>query len=175
MRSSDLADSPLASYRPDFAAECDSLADRLREAVAPFVALAQRVKAFAAMDEVLEQSDLDTGPGDKAQSLHGIFKFLRVVYGDTRLPSDIRRQACAAAIGANDPFFDESYQHYADKFCVTRASIHADAREVQKRFGLRARRDKSDGARAKSRDRASGLRRPSPRNPRRLLSLFPGL
>ncbi len=111
-----------------------------------------------------------------------VFATLRAIYGDTRLPEDVRRKAVAAAVGANDPHFGESYQFYADQFGVTRACIHSGARDVQRRFGVRARRDKRDEAREKSRTSASGPRdRPAKtsgmkvRSVRGMFSFFRGI
>lgn len=183
MRHADLPDTPLASYRPDLAGEIDTLADQLREAIAPYVPAGQRPAAFAAIDQVIEGADIDGRQASAAGRMQVVFETLRAIYGDTRLPSDVRRKAVAAAIGANDPYFSESYQHYADQFAVTRACVHSNARDVQKRLGVRARRDKSDSARATSQARATGPRRPraapctavQPKTLRSVFTFFPGL
>jgi len=175
----DAAESSLASYRPDFAEGIDTPADKLRDIVAPFVPMDRRARVFAEIDAVLESIDSDSkaSPEDEMRK---IFEFLRAVFGDSRLPEDVRRRACATAIGANDPAFGKSYQHYADFFGVTRACVHADAREAQQRYGLHARRDKCPAAREKSRELAS-TRKPAitsavaVKNARGALSFFPAL
>lgn len=182
MRHADLPDTPLASYKPDIAREVDTVADQLREAVAPFIAAPQRPAAFRAIDAVLAGADLDSEQAARAGKMHIVFETLRAIYGDTRLSADVRRRAVAASIGAGDPYFPESYQHYADQFAVTRACVQANARDVQKRLGVRARRDKSYAARAGSklratgarpeRAQASGVQRKSLRS---VFSFFPGL
>jgi hypothetical protein len=189
MRDRDLADSPLASFSPDMAGAVDSVSDQLREAVAPFLQSRDRPRCFAAIDAVLAEAGLAQDTPAK-QAVHSVgsdkmqvvFETLRAVYGDTRLPADVRRRAVAAAIGANDPYFPASYQYYADQFAVTRACVQANARDVQKRLGLRARRDKSDDARMKSQARASGPREHrvpgcavERKTLRSVFSFFPGL
>ena len=157
MRDRDLADSSLASEWPDIAGAVDSLADRAREALAPFIPAPERARAFAALDAVLA-ADADAAPACHGEKLQLVFETLRAIYGDTRLPPEVRRQAVAAAIGANDPYFSKAYEYYANQFAVTRACIHSKARDVQRRFGLRARRDKCDSARGKSKANATGPR-----------------
>lgn len=182
MLHADLPDTPLASYHPDIAREVDSVSDLLREAVAPFIPAPQRAAAFRAIDRVLAGADLDDAHAGHDGKMSIVFETLRAIYGDTRLPADVRRKAVAAAIGANDPFFPESYQHYADQFGVTRACVQANARDVQKRLHVRARRDKSDQARAKSQARATGPRVASipasgvqRKTLRSVFAFFPGL
>jgi hypothetical protein len=190
MRDRDLADSSLASEIPDLAAELDTVGDLIRDAIAPYVPPQHRASAFAAIDEVLDTAERsrredadflkDSPSAVGGKQLLAIFEFLRGVYGDTRLPEEVRRKAAAAGIGANDPFFGNSYQWYGDEFGVTRACIHSDARDVQKKLGLRARRDKKDEAREKSRLLASRPRSAPTsgvqvKRPGRMFSFFPGL
>jgi len=178
MRDRDLADSSIASEYPDLAAEIDTVSDLAKEAIAPFIPEAQRATAFAKLEEVLRAAEAD-GSGGRS-NMAPVFEVLHAIYGDSRMPLDIRRQACSAAIGANHPAFGNAYQWYADLFGVTRACIHSDAREVQKKFGVRARRDKKDSAREGSRERASRPRSAATKGVRlkaraKVFSCFPGL
>lgn len=182
MLQADLADSALASEWPDMADACDTPADHLREALARFIPQHLQPAAFSAIDAVCSKTDLAGGAADRIQIER---ETLRKVFGDTRLAEDIRMQALSAAIASNDPLFGRAYQHYADDFAVTRACVHAKSRDVQKKFGLRARRDKKDDAREKSKANATGPR--GERAPaktsgilrggkrRRIWSFFPGL
>ena len=160
MRDRDLADSSLASYRPEPPPE--SLGNLLREALAPFIERPRQPAAWQALDAVLAEADSQDAQADRMRI---VFETLRAIYGDSRLPLEVRRQAVAAAIGANDPFFGESYQFYADQFGVTRQCLHSGARSLQQRYGLRARRDKRDETRETCRTRASGPRASHPPRP----------
>lgn len=175
----DLADSSLAQCPPDAISE--SLGDLLREALSPHIPAPNQRQAFAAIDGALAEFEGGaSGPGDSSPvRAVGIFEFVRAVYGDTRLPEEVRRRAAAVGIAIGDPTFDKPYQYYADYFSgVTRACIHADSREVQNGIGIHNRRDKSDSARQKSRLRASGPHRTTRHQritSRRLFSFLPGL
>lgn len=182
MHSSDLADSPLASEWPDIAEACDKPADLLREALAPFIPRHFHGPAFSAIDAVCARADFAGGAVDRMQIER---ETLRKVFGDTRLADEVRMTALSAAIASGDPLFGRSYQYYADQMGgVTRACLQAKAREVQKKFGLRAGRDKKDSARAKSKENATGPRadRPPAKTSgilrggrRRMWSFFPGV
>lgn len=154
MLNADLADTPLASEWPDIAAGCDSLADRLREAVAGFIPPAERARAFAAIDQALAGSDQESGTLDREQIAAGI---LFAVYGDTSHAPEIRLIAAAALkrFGRDG----RSYQAMGDEFGVTRACVHAHSRRIEKRTGIKCRSDKGAQARAISADRATGRRR----------------
>jgi hypothetical protein len=181
MRAGDLAKSPLASEWPDIADACDSLADRLREALAPFILRPQQPPAFAALDAVLKEAETRDGRASISPAQLA-FETRRAIYQDTRLSAEARLQAAADGIAAQDPFFEKPYQWYADQFGFTRACVHSRARATQRALGgLRARRDKSDTARAKSAASASRPRSqrqpgsPAPAHTRHALTWFPGV
>lgn len=170
MRDCDLADSPLASHWPDPADDIDSPADILWEA-----AQLGREQFLAAYDRLSETPKLRSTDHQMI-----VFQTIRRIFGDTRLPDELRMIAASAGIAANDPEFDQPYQFYGDYFGKTRACVHRRSRDKQEQFGLRARRDKADSARAVSRKNASvprAHRRPkvSARDVRKLLNAFPGL
>jgi len=181
MLTGDLADSNLASEWPDMAAGIDSPADQLRELVAPFLPATVRSRIFAAIDALLEES----GSGAKEIGREQIVvETLRSTYGDTRFAGEIRMMAKAALIRLGKA--GESYQYAGDEFAVTRACVHAHSRRIEEETGIPARRDKSAGARAKSKAAATGRRletipaaAPTAgvlRNKRsRLWSFFPGI
>jgi hypothetical protein len=150
MFNADLADTPLASYRPDIAGELDSLGDVLREALAPFVSAEKSAAAFARLDAVLEQSGATIGSEDREQIAMGI---LRAIYGDTSHAPEIRIIAAAALkrFGKDG----RSYQAMGDEFGVTRACIHAHSRRIERRTGIKCRSDKQDSARLKSTEKAT--------------------
>lgn len=177
MLTGDLAESPLASCDPDEIRE--TLNDLLKEATSPHLPPRERAAAFAAIDAVIEEYEREYVQQRPAGAVtaKSIFDFVRSVYGDTRLPDDVRRRAVATAIAAGDPEFGRSYQFYADALCVTRACIHANARNVQDDIGLRNLRDKSDSAREKSRTLASSAHRRERKSvsSRPLKILLPGL
>jgi hypothetical protein len=180
MRSGDLASSSLASEWPDIADACDSLADRLREALAPFIPRPQQPPAFAAVDAVLRAVESRDGSASISPAQLA-FETRRAIYQDTRLCAEARLQAAADGIAAQDPFFGRPYQWYADQFGITRACVQARSRKTQRALGgLRARRDKSDAARAKSaasasRPRAERIARPPASHTRHALTWFPGI
>jgi hypothetical protein len=180
MRAGDLAKSPLASEWPDIADACDSLSDLLREAVAPFIPRPQQPRAFAALDAVLKEAETRDGRASISPAQLA-FETRRAIYQDTRLSIEARLQAAADGIAAQDPFFEKPYQWYADKFGITRACVQARSRKTQRALGgLRARRDKSDSARAKSaasasRPRAERIARPPASHTRHALTWFPGV
>lgn len=102
---------------------------------------------------------LKSASGDSGRSAESIvFEPFRKVYLNGSLPKEIRLLAASAGIASNDPFFGESYQHYADQFAMTRACVHNHSRNTQKALGVKARRDKSEAARAGSAALASGPR-----------------
>lgn len=184
MLTSDLADSPLASHWPDIAGDVDSPFDLLREEIEDLLGKgADRDRLF----DLIEQAEDRRPPLRSAPALgrapQSLFEKLRSIAEDTRLSIELRCQAIGEAIGANDPHFSESYQYYADALGLTRACLHGKARKLQRRLGLRARRDKKDDARAKSVAAATGPRSERQvktsgvlrRSARSLFSFFPGL
>ena len=154
MFNADLADTPLASYRPDIAGELDSLGDLLREALAPFIPTASHAGAFSRLDAVLEKSGATIGSEDREQIAMGI---LRAIYSDTSHAPEIRIIATAALKRfGKDP---RSYQMMGDEFGVTRACIHAHSRRIERNTGIKCRADKQDSARKKSTEKATGRTR----------------
>lgn len=153
MLNTDLASSPLASEWPDMADACDSLADRLRDALLPFIPAHLRAGAFSALDGVVGD-DEHGGTLDREQIAHGL---MHAVYGDTSLAPEIRMIAAAALkrFGKDG----RSYQQMGDEFGVTRACIHAHSRRIERNTGLKCRADKSENARRISTEKASGRQR----------------
>ncbi len=150
----DLADTPLASETPDFAAAVDSIADRLREAISPFIKRPDQRAAFAALDAALDECGETFGEQDRDRI---VIETLRAIYGDTRHAADIRIIASAAMkrFGKDG----RSYQAMGDEFGVTRACVQAHSRRIERRTGIKCRADKKASARAKSAASASGRRR----------------
>lgn len=161
----DFAESPASSYWPDNSGVVDSLADTLRDALAPFIPRQQQAAAFAAIDETLAEHEDAPAPSRGAL----LFEVKRAIYNDTRLPIEVRLQAAADGIAAADPYFSKPYQFYADQFGITRACVHSRARKTQRVIGIRARRDKSESAREQSRESASHSRSEPRPPPRRIL------
>lgn len=174
MLHADLADTSLASEWPDISAACDSLADRLAEALAPFIARDQRPAALAALQRVLaaEASTPDT----ERETI--VVETLRAVYGDTRHAAEIRLIAQSALITISRN--GQSYQAVADEFAVTRACPHNHARRIEEATGIKPRRAKSELARQKSVAAATGRHRGQRRRggtavATRVFAFFPGI
>ena len=167
-----LSETPLASFEPDMAG-LDTLGDRLREALAPFIPRTQQAAAFAALDAALEENEKAGGAPDREQIADGL---LQAIYGDTSLAPEIRMIAAAARkrFGKDG----RSYQAMGDEFGVTRACIHAHSRRIE-RTGIKCRSDKDADARQTSTAKAMGRRRSAPASGvlrssrgRRLFSFF---
>lgn len=154
MLNADLADTALASFMPDIAAECDSLADQLREALARHIPPAQQSAAFRALDAALENAGAAVGSADREQIAHGI---LHAVYGDTSHEPAIRIIAAAALkrFGRDG----RSFQAIGDEFGVTRACVQAHSERIERRTGIKCRSDKNAAARETSRRNATGRKR----------------
>ena len=154
MRDRDLADSSLASCHPDIADGIDSLADKLREALAPFIPAPDRPRAFAAVTTLLAGVPEPGLHLDREQIAHAI---LRAVYGDTSHEPSVRIIAAAALKRfGKDP---RSYQAMGDEFGVTRACVQAHSRRIERRTGIKCRADKQESARRKSAARARARQR----------------
>lgn len=158
MRARDLAESSLASCRPDIEGGCDSLSDLLREAIAIHIPSSEKARVFAAIDDVLENAGALVSAEDREQIAHGI---LHAVYGDTRHEPEIRVIAAAALkrFGRDG----RSYQAIGDEFGVTRACVHAHSRRIERRTHIKCRSDKDDDARRTSAEKATGRQRSGPR------------
>lgn len=173
MLTHDLADSSLASEWPDIAGHCDTLSDRLREFLAPYIPREKHAGTFARLDDLLEDAGVQTSTADREQIAMGI---LTAIYGDTSHAPEIRIIAAAALkrFGRDG----RSYQAMGDEFGVTRACIHAHSRRIERRTGIKCRSDKKESAREKSAQKASGRRRERPptsgtlREPRGMRGLF---
>lgn len=167
MRDSDLADSPLASYRPDISGGVDQLPDYLRERIA--VVQSQRLplpttfeQRTEQMHQVLEDAIADM-EGEPRKPTPGPSKRLEI---DVIVPvlklideysndSQLRMHAiCLLRLLEQDG--RTFAQIAADCGVTSRACPHAVYRKIQRRLGLRARGDKSDGAREKCRVRRTG-------------------
>ena len=154
MLHADLADTPLASFEPDIAAEVDSPGSRLREVLASFIPSLQQSAAFAALDEILEEFGVTAAAFDRGQVA---VEIVRAIYRDTSHETNVRYIAAAALkrMGKDG----RSYQAIGDEFGVTRACIHDHSRRIEDNTGLKCRSDKKASARAKSVKSASGRKR----------------
>lgn len=173
MLTADLADTPLASFMPDIAGDCDTLADRMREALAPYGPREKHAAAFAALDRVLDGAD-GLSESDRKQIVVEAF---RAAYRDTSHEPSVRIIAAAALkrMGKDG----RSYQGQADEFGVTRACLHAHSRRIEKKTGLKCRADKPDAQRRGSAESARTRLRPERaptsgilRRPRGLFAMF---
>jgi hypothetical protein len=164
----DIADSPRASYRPDIAAQVDSLPDHLREKIESYtgpvpLTLEQTRDAFfsilAAACREMDCQAIEEQIAGKRGDLGVAVELLELISRDSDRHYAMRA-LCMLRLLGREP---RSLQAIADELGTTKANVNKCYRQLQDRLGgMPGRADKSPVARAKYRRIRLGQKRPRP-------------